>query len=366
MKIILEKNIFLEKLSLAARFTSQRTAATQILQGVLVKGNKKEISFYSSNLNNYFHTKIKQETEKEIIFLLEPQKIIEFLTLIPAGKINIDLEDKKIIISQNKTKGAFPLLAPLDFPLPPKKEKKAQKIKTKDFFNDLSLILFSAAKDEGRPVLTGINFVADKDLTLVSTDGFRLSLIKIKKQLEHPPFIIPASFLEEVSKLARDEDEIGFLYIEEEKTVVFEIKKTEVYSRLIEGDFPPFEKVIPEKRETKTTLDKDELLRAIKLISIFAKEQSNIIIIDFKKEKVIVRPKKEKKEDVTEIDAKTEGEEQTIAFNYRFLIDFLNHVPENKKNILVEVLRPDAPVVFKIQDKSNFLHIIMPVRIQED
>lgn len=366
MKIILDKNVFLEKLSLASRFTSQRSTTSQILQGVLIQGDKKEINFYSSNLNNYFHTKIKQEAEKEINFLIEPQKTIEFLTLLQPGKINLEISEKKITISQNKTTGSFPLLAPSDFPLPPKKSKNEQKLKTKDFFKNLSLVIFSAAKDEGRPVLTGVNFVANKDLTMVTTDGFRLSLVKIEKQLDHPPFIIPAGFLEEVLKLASDEEEIGFMYIEEEKTVVFKIGLTEVYSRLIEGEFPPFEKVIPEKKETKTTIDKDELLRAIKLISIFAKDQSNIIVFDFKKEKLVIRPKTEIKEDATEIDIKTEGEEQTVAFNYRFLIDFLNHVPENKKNISIEVLRSDAPVVFRIEDKPNFLHIIMPVRIQED
>ncbi len=366
MKIILDKNVFLEKLSLASRFTSQRITTSQILQGVLIKGDKKEISFYSSNLNNYFHTKIKKETEKETNFLIEPQKIIEFLTLLQPGKINLEINEKKITISQNKTTGSFPLLMSSDFPLPPKKGKIEQKIKTKDFFNNLSLVIFSAAKDEGRPVLTGVNFVANKDLTLVTTDGFRLSLVKIEKQLDHPPFIIPAGFLEEVLKLASDEEEIGFLYIKEEKTVVFKIGPTEVYSRLIDGDFPPFEKVIPEKKETKLIIDKDELLRSIKLISIFAKDQSNIIIFDFKKEKLIIRPKTETREDTTEIDVKIEGEEQTVAFNFRFLIDFLNHVPENKKNILIEVLRPDAPVVFRIENKPNFLHIIMPVRIQED
>lgn len=365
MKIILDKNIFLEKLSLASRFTSQKTTTSQILQGVLIRGDKKEINFYSSNLNSYFHTKIKQEMEKEISFLIEPQKTIEFLTLLQPGKINIDIQEKKIIISQNKTTGTFPLLAPADFPLPPKKGKNEQKLKTKDFFNNLSLVIFSSAKDEGRPVLTGVNFVANKDLTLVTTDGFRLSLVKMEKQLDHPPFIIPAGFLEEVLRLAGGEEEISFLYIEEEKTVVFKMGATEVYSRLIDGEFPPFEKVIPEKKEMKITVDKDELLRAIKLISIFAKDQSNIIVFDFKKEKLVIRPKTEDKEDTTEIDVGLEGEEQTVAFNYRFLTDFLNHVPENKKNISIEVLRPDAPVVFRVEDKPNFLHIIMPVRIQE-
>ncbi len=365
MKIILDKNLFNEKLSLATRFTSQRSTPSQILQGVLIKGDKNEINLYSSNLNCFFHTKIKKEIEKEISILVEPQKIMEFLSLLQQGNIEIEILEKKIVISQNKTIGSFPLLVPQDFPLPPKISGKEQKIKAKSLIEDLSQIIFSSARDEGRPVLTGVDFVVNEDLTLVTTDGFRLSLIKTKKQLEHPPLIIPAAFLEEVIRVVEKEDDVGFFYIEEEKTVVFKTAQNEFYSRLIEGDFPPFEKVIPEKKTTSTTLDKEDLLRSIKLISIFVKDQSNIVVFDFKKEKIIIRPKNEQKENTTEIETKIEGDEQAVAFNYRFLIDFLNHVPENKNEISIEVLRPDAPVVFRIVGKENYIHIIMPVRIQE-
>jgi DNA polymerase-3 subunit beta len=365
MKIILDKNLFLEKLSLASRFTSQRMTTSQILQGILIKGDKKEINFYSSNLTQYFHTKIKKETEKEFLFLLEPQKVIEFLTFFSTGEVTIEIKENKIIISQGKTVGTFPLLSPADFPLPPEIKKIEQNLKTAEFFKCLSLVIFSAAKDEGRPVLTGIDFISNDELTMVATDGFRLSLIKTKKQVDHPPLIIPASFLEEILKIAGKEEELGFQFIQDEKMVVFAFGQNKIYSRLIEGEFPPFEKVIPEKKETRVTLEKSELLRAIKLISIFAREQSNIVVFDFKKDRLFIRPKTELKENLTEIEIKTEGEEQTVAFNYRFLIDFLNHVPEDQKNITIDVLRPDAPVVFRIKDKPNFLHIIMPVRIQE-
>jgi len=365
MKIILDKNIFLEKISLASRFTSQRLTAAQILQGILIKSDKKEISFYSSNLTQYFYTKIKKETEKEFRFLIEPQKIIEFLSLFSSGEITIEIKENKIIISQGKTKGTFPLLSSVDFPLPPEIKKIEQNLKTVEFFKSLSMVVFSAAKDEGRPALAGVNFISNNELTMVATDGFRLSLIKTKKQIDHPPFIIPANFLEEILKIANKEEELGFQFIQDEKMVVFAFGQNKIYSRLIEGEFPPFEKVIPEKKETRVTLEKPELLRAIRLISIFAREQSNIVVFDFKKDRLFVRPKMELKENLTEVETKTEGEEQTVAFNYRFLIDFLNHVPEDQKNIIIDVLRPDAPVVFRIKEKPNFLHIIMPVRIQE-
>jgi len=252
-----------------------------------------------------------------------------------------------------------------DFPLPPTSEDKEQKIKTKKIKNDLSRILFSAAKDEGRPALTGVNFITNSDLTLVTTDGFRLSLIKTEKQIDHPPFIAPAGFLEEVLRMINNEEEVGFCFLKEEKVIVFKVGENDVYSRLIEGEFPPFERVIPEKYLTKVVVDKDELVRAIKLIAVFARDVSNIMIFNLNKSGLTIKPKSDNEDDTTNIEVKIEGEEQTVAFNYRFVLDFLNHTTEEEKNIIIEILRPDAPVVFKTEGKTNGLHIIMPVRIQE-
>lgn len=365
MIIILNKNLLFEKITLASRFISERTSSPQILQGVLIKGEKNRIDLYSSNLNNFFHTKIKTKIKEKINILLEPKKILEFLSLLPAGEVEIEILEKKIIISQQKTKGTFPLLVAEDFPLPPKIEEKEQKIKTKTFKKNLSRILFSTAKDEGRPALTGVNFITNTDLIMVTTDGFRLSLVKTEKQISHPPFIIPASFLEEVLRLINNDEEINFVYLKEEKAVVFKIGDNDLYSRLIEGEFPPFEKVIPEKYTTKTTVSKEELIRAIKIIAVFARDLSNIIVLNLKKDELLIRPKTDSQENSTILETRTEGEEQTIAFNYRFLLDFLNHVDEEEKNIIIEILRPDAPAVFKSEKKTGYLHIIMPVRIQE-
>ncbi len=365
MKIIFNKNLLFKKLTLASYFISEKISSPQILQKVLIKGNKDIIEFYSSNLNNFFYTKIKTKIKEKIELLLEPKKILEFLSLLPAGEVIVEILEKKIIISQQKTKGVFPRFPAADFPFPPKTEEKEQKIKATTLKQALAQILFSAAKDEGRPALSGVNFITNEDLTLVTTDGFRLSLLKIKKQIVHPPFIIPASFLEEVLKIMEEEEEVSFSYLKEEKTVVFKIGDNNLYSRLIEGEFPPFERVIPDKYTTKVIIDKEEMLRAIKLIAIFARDFSNVIILNLKKNEVVIQPKTESQENQTILEAKTEGEEQKIAFNYRFLLDFLNHLSD-EKNIVIEVTRPDAPAVFRSEKKPNYLHIIMPVRIQND
>ena len=135
------------------------------------------------------------------------------------------------------------------------------------------------------------------------------------------------------------------------------------FTRMVDGEFPPFEKVVPAEKKTTVTVDREEFLTKIKLVSIFARESSNIVICEFSKRGLIMRPKTEGAgNNSTQLDIELEGEEQSVAFNYRFIQEFLNTADEKK--ITVEVLRPDAPVVFKMGSRKDYLHIIMPVRIQ--
>lgn len=365
MKIQLHKNDFLEKLELSSRFTSSKLSSSTPLQGVCLIGEEKKINFYSTDLNYYYHSILKSQESGIFKIVIEPKKIIEFLSLLPEVKIEVEIKEKAIVIAQGKTKGQFPLLSSQDFPFPPKNTEEKQKIKTSFFKENLPLLFFAASSDESRPVLTGVNFITnDESLQLVATDGFRLSLLTLKKDLPFTSMIIPSVFLINAQRLVGKESEIEFSYLKDEKLLAFFIGDNDIYVRMIEGEYPPFEKVIPIEKKTTVTVDADDFLRSIKLISVFSKELSNIVIMEVEKESVKFIPKVgQGEEDVVYQDAKVEGEIQKVAFNYKYLIDFLNQA--SRKKIIIELLRSDAPVVFKIEGMSNFFHIIMPVRIQE-
>ncbi len=365
MKIQLPKNDFLKKIELSSRFTSSKLSSSTSLQGVCLVGEENKINFYSTDLNYYYHSILKYVGNNKFKIIIEPKKVIEFLSLLPDLKIEIDIKEKAIVISQGKIKGQFPLFSDQDFPFPPKNTEEKQKIKTSFFKESLPYLFFSVSSDETRPVLTGVNFVTDdENLQLVATDGFRLSLLTLKKDLPFSSMIIPAGFLINAQRFINKETEIEFSYLKEEKLLAFFIGENDIYVRMIEGEYPPFEKVIPTEKKTTVIIDSEEFLRSVKLVSVFSKEFSNIIIMEVEKDSVKFIPKVgQGEEDVVFQEAKIEGDSQKIAFNYKYLIDFLSHVP--KKKIIIELLRSDAPVVFKIEGINNFFHIIMPVRIQE-
>lgn len=365
MKFTFDKDKLLETLSLASRFTANKLSSAASLQGVLLKTEGEETSFISTNLNSFFKTKIKTPKNGSLNAVIEPRKILEFLSYLPEGKLEVEIDEKKAVFTKNKTKGTFPLIEARDFPLPPavSKEKK-QKVKGAFLLKNLPLVLFAASPDETRPVLTGVNFVTqDEDLYVVSTDGFRLSLLKTKNNANFKPMLIPREFLEEVLRFVKEDEDVEMRFLEKEKIVFFQIEELEFYTRLIEGDFPPYEKVIPDDHKTKAVVDREELLQNVKIASVFARDFSSIIILEFKGGGLSIHPKTDQEgENTTYQDIEAEGTNQKVAFNFKFLADFLNNVSSDK--IIIEVLRPDAPVAFRMPDNKDFLHIIMPVRIQ--
>lgn len=365
MKISFQRDLLLEALTNASRFTSSRLSSLVALQGVLLKNEKGMLHFFSTNLSSYYHTSIKTEEKQAFEIVIEPKKIVEFITLLSPGRLEAEIKEKQVIITQNKTRGEFPIMASKDFPLPPQIEEKPQEIRSEFFLKNLPLLLFSTSGDEARPVLTGVNLVSqDEETLMVATDGFRLSLLKLKKEIELPPMNVPSSFLAEALSFLKDEAVVKLSYSPKEKAIRLKIGRHNLYSRLIEGEYPPFEKVIPAEKKTTIETDKEELLRNTKLVAIFARDISNIVIFQTTKDGLQLKPKTEVGEqNSAQQDAVIEGEEQRIAFNYKFLLELLSRL-EGKK-ITIELLRSDSPAVFKSEKNPGFLHIIMPVRIQE-
>lgn len=365
MKIKLNKETFLGKLDLSSRFTSSKLSSSTSLQGVYLKKEEDKLHFYSTNLNFYYHGFLKTEEKSDFKVVVEPKKISEFLSLLPPGNIELEIKDKAVVFSQNKTRGEFLVFSSEDYPFLKENTTKKQKIEAVLLKETLPLLFFSSSNDESRPILTGVNFVSmDGSTQVVTTDGFRLSLLTFKNDLPFSSVIIPSSFLSEINRIIKAEKEVYFSFQDDEKTLTFYLDDGEFTTRLIEGDYPPYEKVIPSESKTTIVLNREEFLRNVRLVSVFARDLSNIIVLETGENSLKLSPKTGEKEDnIAFQEAEIKGENQKVAFNYKFLLDFLNNI--SSKKVIIELLRSDSPAVFKSDKNDNFLHIIMPVRMQE-
>jgi DNA polymerase-3 subunit beta len=199
-----------------------------------------------------------------------------------------------------------------------------------------------------------------------ATDGYRLSIkktaLKIADELN---ILVPARALGEVIKVCGEEKSIKEVFMSkpEDAQLSFVIGDTEIRTRLIDGEYPNLEKIIPTKHNTRLVVEKEPLLKAVKSASVFARDSANIIRLHIEGQSITVAANTPQVgEDEIDIEAKVEGEGGDMAFNSRFLLEFLSNF--QGEELVFEMTGSLNPGVFKPTKGDNYLHIIMPVRVQ--
>ncbi|MCS6889280.1 MAG: DNA polymerase III subunit beta [Chloroflexus sp.] len=235
-------------------------------------------------------------------------------------------------------------------------------------------VAFAAASDESRPILTGVLVrTRDQQITLVAADGFRLAMraIAMPEPVAHAvDCLIPARTLSELARIIGDaEAEVAMVYTPGGSHVLFHTENIEVVSRLIEGRFPDFERIIPQQYLTRTVLDSSELAKAVKLASFFAGASQNVVKLkiepagEFGPGRVILSANSaELGDNTSELDGSVTGEGGMIALNVKFLADAIAAVGSNQ--IAFEMQSAQSPAVFKPVGQDGYIHIVMPMSMR--
>ncbi len=370
---LLEENLN-PALAHVSRFVSAK-AQLPILNHILFATDSGRLKLSATNLEMGINFWVGAKIETEGNLCLPAKDIAEFISYLPVGKLNFDLNDHQLLsVKSAKASSTFTTLPPSDFPqIPSLDSKTAFDFDLPVLAQSVSQVAFSAAVDDARPVLTSVlcRFSSD-NLTLVATDGFRLSVKNIK--LVNPvdlkagddqlTLLIPAKSLMEVLKLSGSSPKIKIGLTPDRHQVVFVLEDLELVSRLIEGDYPNYERIIPESSSTKIFVNKNELAQAIRLASVFARQSANIVRFSVKKSSLELSANAPQiGQNQISLDARIEGDPLDIAFNYKFISDFLSVTKGDE--IVIELNQPLTPGAFRDQSDPHFLHIIMPVRLQD-
>jgi DNA polymerase-3 subunit beta len=205
-------------------------------------------------------------------------------------------------------------------------------------------------------------------LKLVATDGFRLSEVKLKSEvnIDDLKIIVPRAVLYELTKIGESSDEVQLSYEKASNQIIFTIGDTTLSSRVIEGEFPDYEKIIPASSLSSIFVDKSELEKSIKLASVFARDSGKIVKLIINSEELIIKAEsnasgnQEMSLEIRSDPPDGEVNEINIMFNYSFLEDVLKVITDDEVKI---VFAPDNKASKFIDSKSpNFLHIIMPIK----
>jgi len=369
---LLQENLNLA-LGNVSRFVSSKNQLP-ILNNILLSTDQGRLKLSATNLELSINYWIGAKIDQEGSITIPSKEITEFISYLPNGKLDLNLKDNNLLsVSSEKVESNFTTAPAVDFPEFPKINPDTLfEIDLNILTQAISQIAFSAAIDDTRPILTGILcYFSQNSLKLVSTDGFRLSFKEIKlvnplniKEDKPITFLIPAKSLIEVTKLAKNNQKIKIGLTSDEHQVMFVLDDIELVSRLIEGEFPDYQKLIPDSYQTKIFINRDELLQSVKIASVFAKESANVVKAIIKNNNLeLTANAPQVGQNRVKLETKTDGENLEVAFNYKFLTDFLNVC--KSQEILIELNESLTPVFFHDQSDPSFTHIIMPVRLQD-
>src|SRR3954470_23218407 len=246
-------------------------------------------------------------------------------------------------------------------------ERPTNRISQKALKKALDETVFAAASDEARPILTGVlaRFEGDR-LTFAAADNYRIAVrtIDILDPVEAVSVVIPARALNELARILSDTDDPVELVLAQAKNqVLFHLEGVDIVSRLIDGQFPNYQQVLPAAHTTRAEIDREELLRAVRPAALIASSSANIVKLQVStngEAGLTVTANAEVGDYEGHVEAAVEGDGTTIAFNARYLNDVLANV--DAERFAIELNGPLSPGVFKPTDDTEYVHVVMPVR----
>lgn len=368
MKIRIKKEEMVKGLQIVQNAISQKNTLP-ILANLLLEAEQGNIKFTATDLDIGIISTIGCEVEEEGSITVPAKKLYDIVKELPANEyINLTLKKNNMIYLDCGTSHFKIIGLPKEeFPEIPKiKQKEKISIAKEKLKKLLSLTTFAVSKDESRYILNGVLCILDGDkIEMVATDGRRLAVSSstlLEKKEISKQVIIPVKTLQEVYKLISDgeneQEDIEIVFGETQ--VFFNLNKTTVITRLIEGEFPNYKNVIPKESEIKLSVKREALLFATKRAALFTNPDSLAVKFDINKNKVIVSKNAPYIGEVKEeVEATYNGEEISIGFNPAYIMDVLKAV--DGENVVFEVNDVDKPIV--VRKDKEYTYVVLPMQI---
>ena len=374
MEITLNKEDFSAGIKIVEKITAQKTIQP-ILSNILIETTSSDrIRFCATDLNLAIDYKASAEVISEGSIAISAKKISEIVSKLSSTQISIktveDLDNIKI--KSGKTEFDLIGLNPSEFPKVLNNESDEQfktiVLNKNEFSRCIKQVIFAVSMQETQAVLTGVCFnIENNILEMASTDGNRLTRVKKELSQNYPElinFIVPSKTLSEVQRISSIvEDENITLKIFKNK-IIFEFKDLTFQSRLIEGQYPKYQQLIPENNDKKIIVDRIELINAIERVAIMVNDRTNVIKFNFTSNQLEIMadtPEAGKSKDY--LDVEYNYNDMLTAFNYKFVLDALKNI--DTKNIEIKISDVLAASIFKPEDdKDEYICLIMPVKVQ--
>lgn len=363
MKFRCERDTLVEALTTAGRAVSSRGGQRPVLSGLHLLLDGDQLQITGSDLDLTITRSVTVGGDVNGVAVIPSKLFIDVVRSLEGGAVEVECKDQSASIRGGRSEFSIRTMAADEFPDLARSDGPEVTLESNSFVAALKQVVPAASGDDSRPILTGVLLTAEADgLRLVATDSYRLAVRDLPgtSVLESgQAVLVPSRALNEVARLVGDAESLSLRLGERDAT--FAVDGLTVTTTLIDGDFPNYQGLIPERNPNTLTVNRDALFDAVKRVRLMAQESTPVRLHMSGDGLELVAVTQDVGDAHETLDASYDGEELTVAFNAAFLLDGIDVA--TSEEVRLETIDPLKPAVLRAGDDQDFLYLLMPVRV---
>ncbi len=368
MKIKCARELLLEGLTAVLK-TAASKSAMPVLSGIRVAtSGTEEVELASTDMEMSLRMKVKATVEREGAAVLPGRLLVDIVRSLPAGELELDFNESESVAAIESGPAQFQVscLPVDDFPSLPEAEGDSFRVGAKPLVRAIGTVTRAASREDTRPVLTGVLVrFSSSSVKMVATDSYRLSVIEVEAEstlADKKEMIVPRAAAEELARLCTAGDVEEVEVSSGDGQILFGLGGTLLSSRLIEGQFPNYQQLLPEEFKHEASMDKEELLEVVSRVGLMAQKNAPLRLKLSAGEMTVSAQTPQVGEASESMAVSYEGEQVEIGFNPEYLRDGIESVAGDK--VVLRLISPLRPGLVK-GEEDDFLYLIMPVRLTD-
>ena len=367
MKIICNQKLLAHKIGIAQKAINGKTTL-ELLKGILISAKDDQLKLTGYDLEIGIETYAQAEVIQDGEIVVNARLFGDIIRKLPDSFVEIETDsDNNIYIncvnSRFKIKGD----SAKEYPrLPEVKEEDLYSIPQDLLKNMIKQTVFATSQDQTKPVLMGeLLEIVNGNISLVAIDGYRLAVrsCSVDSAINDAKVIIPGKALIDVNSLLSSEEDIKLGF--DEKNAIFMINDTKIITRLLEGEFIDYKKLLPREHNSKVKLNTKELLNSIERASLLSQsEKNNLIKLSIRDNTMAITSNTDKGNVYEEVSLELEGDYLDIAFNSRYFLEGLKNI--DSEEIFIEFTTNVNPCIIRPADGVKYTYLLLPVRISSN
>lgn len=364
MKFRCERDVLVEALNTAGRAVSTRGGSLPVLSGVRLELSGGTLEATGSDLDLTITASVTVDGQSDGVAVLPSKLATEIARALEPGAVNVEVTGEEASIHAGRSQFAVRTIPAAEFPRVAQPAGDGVTLDAKELAEALRQVVAAASTDESRPILTGVLMAAEGDgLRLVATDSYRLAVRDLPGTsflAEGQNVLVPSSALKELNRVLGHTETVTLRL--GERDAAFELGSVSLITRLIEGEFPNYRTLIPEVQPNRMTVSREGLLDAVRRVRVVASDPSTPVRLAMNQEGLeLTATAQDVGNAFEQLDAKYEGSELTVAFNPEYLIAGIE--ASTGDEVTLETVDALKPALLRSIDNSDFLYLLMPVRV---